>query len=132
MDPRKETWIFVVDDESEIGEVLLTFFELEGYPTAVFSDPKEALHQFTHATPRPRLLVSDYVMSPINGMELLSHCRQLEPKLPCIIISGNVGQDELQRYAFKPEYFVRKPFHTENLLKMVQTLIGPSPQEMPR
>jgi CheY-like chemotaxis protein len=117
----------VVDDEPQIGEVLQTFFELEGYPTAMFTNPTLALRDFLQAHTRPRLLVTDYVMTPINGMELLARCLQAEPHLPSIIISGNVGEDELLRYDFRPNFFVRKPFQTQKLLKSVQSLIGPAP-----
>lgn len=125
MNPPLDIWIYVVDDEPEIGEVLLAFFELEGYPTAVFTDPNVALQSFQNAHPRPRLLVTDYVMSPINGMELLEQCRRAEPPLSSIVISGNVGEDEMLLYPFHPNHFVRKPFQSDKLLKLVHGLIGP-------
>ena len=124
MNRECDIWIYVVDDEPLIGEVLHTFFQMGGYPTALFTDPEAALHGFQNAHPRPRLLVTDYVMSPMNGMELLAHCLKTEPKLKSIVISGNVGEDVLLRHPVRPDRFVHKPFQTAKLLKTVASLIG--------
>ena len=63
-------------------------------------------------------------MSPMNGMELLAHCLETEPQLKSIVISGNVGEDELLHHPIRPDRFVRKPFQTTKLLKTVASLIG--------
>jgi len=124
LNDTQDIWIYVVDDEPLIGEVLHTYFQMEGYPTALFTDPEAALRAFQSAPMYPRLLVTDYVMTPINGMELLAQCLALAPRLRSIVISGNVGENELVGHSARPDRFVRKPFNTQILLQIVESLIG--------
>jgi len=43
----------------------------------VFRDPEVALQTYTAATPRPDLLITDYAMHTMNGMELIEQFRRL-------------------------------------------------------
>src|SRR5258708_67508 len=83
--------VYVVDDESMIGEVVEVILQLEGYEARFFQNPCVAYEAFLQANPRPVLLLSDFVMTPMNGMELIDRCRQVDPGLKTILCSGNVG-----------------------------------------
>jgi DNA-binding NtrC family response regulator len=116
--------IYIVDDEAMIGEVVEVILNLEGYRPRFFQNPVEALEAFTEADPKPNLLLTDFVMSPMNGMELIERCRQLCPELKCILYSGNVGQEITQFYSSKPDGFLSKPFLPKALTGIVQTVLS--------
>lgn len=116
--------IFVVDDEPMIGEIVASILDLEGYRSRVFVDPQKALAAFVEANPRPKLLMTDYVMGPMNGMELIHRCRSLAPELKTILYSGNVTEDITDIYVFKPDAFVEKPFLPATLLGVVERVLG--------
>ena len=115
--------IFVVDDEPMIGEIVSSILDLEGYSSAVFTDPRQALEAFTHANPKPELLMTDYVMGSMNGMELIHKCRTLMPRLKTILYSGNVTEDITNIYVFKPDAFLEKPFLPKTLLDLVHSVL---------
>lgn len=116
--------IFVVDDEPMIGEIVASILDLEGYQSRVFIDPQKAFAAFMEADPRPKLLMTDYVMGPMNGMELIHRCRTVSPELKTILYSGNVTEDITSIYVFKPDAFVPKPFLPHTLLGVVQSVLG--------
>ena len=118
--------IFVVDDEPMIGEIVSSILDLEGYRSAVFTDPRKALEAFTQANPKPELLMTDYVMGSMNGMELIHRCRTLAPRLKTILYSGNVTEDITSIYVFKPDAFLEKPFLPKTLLDLVHSVLEQS------
>jgi DNA-binding NtrC family response regulator len=116
--------IYIVDDEAMIGEVVEVILSLEGYQARFFQNPVQALEAFTEADPKPDLLLTDFVMSPMNGMELIESCRKVVPDLKCILYSGNVGQEITQYYNSKPDGFLSKPFLPKTLTGIVQSVLS--------
>ena len=107
--------IFVVDDEVMVGEIVQTILCLEGFEVSFFSDPIEAFRALLIADPKPDLLLTDYVMTPMNGMELIEQSRAVQPGWHTILYSGNVGEEILRQYDFQPEAFLTKPFLPKTL-----------------
>jgi DNA-binding NtrC family response regulator len=116
--------IYAVDDEPMVGEMLATVLEMEGFRVKLFSQPAEALKAFIAANPRPALLVTDFVMADLNGMELIENCKRTQPALKTILYSGNVGAEIIERYSVKPDFFMRKPFHSQNLVDVVRLVLA--------
>lgn len=57
-----------------------------GYRIVTASNGRDALEQFT---PRAfKLVVTDYKMPHMDGLELITHLRKREPDLPIVLISG--------------------------------------------
>jgi NAD(P)-dependent dehydrogenase (short-subunit alcohol dehydrogenase family) len=83
--------IYIVDDEVMILELATVLLEPLGYAVATFRDPAQALSALAAAAPRPALIVTDYAMHTMDGMELIAQCRQLVPQQKIALISGTVG-----------------------------------------
>ena len=77
--------VYVVDDEAMLLELAAVILEPLGYEIATFRDPAVALEAYARARPRPALLITDYAMHSMNGMDLIQGCRRLEPgqKISC-------------------------------------------------
>ena len=116
--------IYVVDDEPTVGELISTLLEMEQMPSLVFRDPRVALESFAAAHPRPNLLITDFLMSPFHGMELIQRCKQLQPELRTILISGNIDADTVEHFPVRPNLFIRKPFQSQVLIDAVRRLTG--------
>lgn len=128
---RSPALVFVVDDELQVGELVEAFLKLSGYRTQLFQDPRAALAAMADAKELPDLLVTDYVMEGLNGIELVAQALRFKPGLKTILISGNISEHVLQKYATRPDYFLRKPFLSQKLLELVESLLGPAPQATP-
>ena len=123
--PEKESapLIFVVDDYAELGHMIEVFLRRAGYRARVFSDPLVALTALETAESKPRLLISDYRMPGINGLELIHRCKLIHPTLKVIAASANILDEEIEKYPFRPDRILPKPYSTEGLLAMVKSLL---------
>ena len=116
--------IYVVDDEPMVAELVSALLEIEGLGSTVFQSPVRALDAFSTAKRRPQLLITDYLMSELNGMELIEQCLRLEPGLRTILVSGYVNEDQIAAATIKPDRFLSKPFKSDMLIATIRSLLG--------
>ena len=115
--------IYVVDDEPMLLELATVILEPEGYQVKSFRDPEMALQTFTKAKLRPALLITDYAMHSMNGMELVEEFRRLEPAQKILLVSGTVGEEVFRDAPAKPDKFLGKPYQAAELANLVKSLL---------
>jgi DNA-binding response OmpR family regulator len=115
--------IYVVDDEPMLLELAEVILEPEGYQVKTFRDPELALQTFKSAKARPALLITDYAMHNLNGMQLIEEFRRLEPSQKILLVSGTVGEDIFQESKCKPDKFLAKPYQAVDLANLVKALL---------
>ena len=80
--------LLVVDDESEVREMLARHFRLLGYSMEVAANGREALEVL--ARTRIDVVVSDIRMPEMDGVALLREVRRQYPMIRVIMITGYV------------------------------------------
>ena len=116
--------IYVVDDEPMLLELAVVVLEPVGYNVKTFKDPKAALAAFSHAETHPALLITDYAMHMMNGMELMIACRELRPSQKILMISGTVDEKIFRNAPCKPDRFLSKPYQAKQLVEAVKSLLA--------
>jgi DNA-binding response OmpR family regulator len=116
--------IYGVDDEVMILELLTMMLEPLGYQVRTFPDPALAFEAFVASAERPALIITDYAMHTLTGMELIEKCRAIAPEQKILLASGTVGEDIFANSPSKPDRFLVKPFKTDDLVATVRELIG--------
>jgi CheY-like chemotaxis protein len=116
--------IYVVDDSPDVGEMLEVFLSRAGYLTRVFSEPLKALDALQAADPKPELLVTDFRMPGLNGLELIQRCKAIHPALKVISASAYLPEDVLASYPFKPDRILPKPYSSAALIETVRSLLS--------
>jgi CheY-like chemotaxis protein len=122
--PSGGALIYVVDDEPMLLELALVILDPLGYTSETFRDPQSALRAFKAAEPPPDLLVIDYAMPTMTGLELLEACRQVRPQQKALLISGTVGEDIFHNAPVKPDRFLAKPYQAKQLIDAVEALLA--------
>jgi two-component system, OmpR family, response regulator len=122
--PQRSPLVFIVDDESLVCMALETAFEVAGYRTRTFTEATNAWEACDSETPKPDLMVADYRMPDMNGGELIQRCCGRIPGLKTILISGAIKQSEVSRLPVAPDHFFAKPFHPQDLLRVVDELLN--------
>ncbi|MFM2296193.1 MAG: hypothetical protein RLZZ350_2606 [Verrucomicrobiota bacterium] len=112
--------IYVVDDEPMLLELAAVILTPLGYQVKTFRDPDTALKTFTAATPRPALIITDYAMHTMNGMDLITACRLAQPGQKIILVSGTVSEDIFHDAPAKPDHFLAKPYEINELTELVR------------
>jgi DNA-binding NtrC family response regulator len=110
--------VFVVDDDALLLDFAETSLQNAGYRTKKFSDPEAALRSLREARSKPDLLVSDYAMGKMNGIELIGECIAIHPALKTVLISGTAGAEILLGAPVRVDQFLAKPFLAETLAQV--------------
>jgi two-component system OmpR family response regulator len=112
--------IFVVDDEPMLLDLAVAILEPAGYDVRTFRDPQTALAEFSAG--KPAVLVTDYAMGAMSGMDLLRKCRQINPRQKVLLLSGTVDENIYADDTAKPDAFLAKPYQISELIESVQKL----------
>ena len=80
--------ILVVDDESEIREMLYRHFRYQGYEVETAAEGNEALEKLSSA--KIDIVISDIMMPGMDGIDLLKAIRDQYPMIHTIMITGYV------------------------------------------
>lgn len=115
--------IVVVDDEPMVGELVQTIFSLEGLDSKVYQDPVTALKELREWAGPPALLLTDFRMPGMNGMELIQGAKGRFPELKTVLFSGNVDETIQNQYPLHADAFIRKPFYPNLLLETVRSIL---------
>jgi CheY-like chemotaxis protein len=114
--------ILLVDDMPDVLLVLAAFLRGAGFEVTQATNAREAVWHLQRETPFA-LMVSDFLMPGMDGMDLARQAHQLRPDLPVLIITGFAHSDRLNNL---PHGFalLRKPFRREDLLAAVTRLLS--------
>jgi CheY-like chemotaxis protein len=115
--------IYVVDDEPMVLELAAMILEPLGYSIETFRDAESALRAFASASKRPVLVVTDYSMHKMTGLDLMSACRQAQPGQKFLLVSGTVDETVYRGAPEKPDSFLAKPYQAKQLSDKVKTLL---------
>jgi two-component system phosphate regulon response regulator PhoB len=114
----------VVDDEPSVRRFISAVLSRKGWSVVEASDGSAALALV--ATRRPSLVVTDYEMPELSGLELARRLRSVDPQLPILMVSGQ--PDAAAGILSVPggrTGFAVKPFSPDELIAGIETLVGP-------
>jgi two-component system cell cycle sensor histidine kinase/response regulator CckA len=114
--------IFVVDDEMMLLELAATILQPLGFDVRTFHDPKQALAEYPAA--RPAVVVTDYAMPGMNGLDLVRECRLINPGQKTILLSGTVDEHVFAEAQAKPDCFLAKPYRISDFVESIQKLVN--------
>lgn len=118
--------IAIVDDEKSYTDLLaVTLGECFLNPIHPFTSPKKFLEAFPELD--LGLVVTDYNMPDIDGLELIRLVRRQRPGLPFLLITGHVGELETKDLSQLPELrgILPKPFGWRKLATEILR-VGPA------
>jgi putative nucleotidyltransferase with HDIG domain len=106
--------ILIADDEEAIREVVATLLEVKGYECQAVQNGQLALEKFK--TFKPSLVLSDIIMPEMDGLNLLSHIRQLDADVPVIMVTAmhdiSIALQAIRNGAYD---YILKPFEKDQL-----------------
>ena len=116
--------ILIVDDNSDIRNILNELLLDAGYKTRVAANYNQALSEIDKKIPDVAILDVKLDKGDNDGIELLSHIKSKNKDVPVIIITGHanieMAVNSLKHGAFE---FVEKPFDQTRLLNFVRRAV---------
>lgn len=114
--------LLVVDDDPTVRALETRLLRLRGYTVLPAGDAAEAL-RLAASTAAIHLLVTDYSMPELDGLELTRRFRALHPRTPVLMVSGSVPLVQQKTIDLERFDFLEKPIHFNKLLEKVRTLL---------
>jgi DNA-binding NtrC family response regulator len=117
--------IMIIDDEENVLNALRRILRrLSDWDVETFSDPQAALRR-AHVS-RFDLYLSDYRMPQMDGVQLLTEIKQLQPEAMRLILSGYTDLTALMDAINKAEIyrFVSKPWNDYELVITLQQALA--------
>ena len=115
--------ILIIDDDPSICKILSKFLQKSGYEVATALSGKQALLLLKKES--FHLVVCDYNLGDINGLEVLSKINALYPQTIVIFISGygniQTAVDLVKEGAF---HFLTKPLYPDIILKTIEEALS--------
>ncbi|HYZ96319.1 MAG TPA: response regulator [Nitrososphaeraceae archaeon] len=121
-------YILLVDDEKDILDLFSEYLSSNGFNTISFQNPIDALEYFYQNISNCCLVIADYKMPQMSGIDLIKKIREknTDCKIKTIIISAfikdNIPYDK--SYITTVDKILEKPVYLDRLKKVVQELIS--------
>ena len=118
---QKKQFILIVEDDLDIGIVMLTALQETACAAQLVSDGESALRLV--ATHTPHLVIVDYTLPGMNGLDVadqIHHMHGLE-HVPLLMVSANLPKAELAHHHLCG---LSKPFDIETLLTAIEQLLS--------
>ena len=118
--------VLLVEDESQVRNLVLDVLQARGYRVLSAKDGVEAIPLEESYPGRIDLLITDVVMPGLSGRELARHVLGARPETKVLFISGYTDDALLRHGVNEPGIsFLQKPFALDDLLRRVRALLDP-------
>lgn len=119
--------ILLVDDDRILQNVMNDVLTSLGYNIILANNGCDAINAYKKHFDVVDIILSDYEMPGIDGIELLSKCKNINSNLKTILLSGRNISIELEQmsvigkddFAKAVDYFVQKPFKIEDIIQKI-------------
>jgi two-component system, NtrC family, response regulator AtoC len=118
--------ILLVDDEPSILRYTKTLLEIENYSVETASSGEEALERINCGL-APNLIILDLVLSGMDGLQTLEHCKRMRPEQKVVMISCvNEASKVVQAIKLGASDYVTKPFQATQFQGVIRRALEPA------
>lgn len=118
--------ILVVDDETDIREILQFNLENAGYAVDTAASAEEALEI---VSPEHGLILLDVMMGGMSGYKMAEHLRAQNNNIPIIFLTAlNAQTDLLAGFSSGADDYITKPFSIQEVIVRVKAVLRRFPQ----
>ena len=112
--------ILCVEDDPDIGRLLMAVLGEAGYPADWVNSGEKALERWRDA----QLVVLDLMLPGIDGLEVCSRIRAADADIPLIMLTAKAGtRDVVHGLEMGADDYITKPFDTAIVLARIHALL---------
>ncbi|MDX8407638.1 MAG: response regulator, partial [Mariprofundaceae bacterium] len=117
--------ILLVDDTPDVLKIHDALLKHMHHESVTAENGKQALDLFLNADEPFDLLITDFRMPVMNGLELIEQVRKEDADLPIIMITAFGEDEQLQQTAKYGVKLMNKPVTLEKLKRCIQEALVP-------
>lgn len=114
--------IMLADDEEMLSELLAEMLESSGYYVIKVKSGEEVITVLTEEL-KIDLLIIDYNMPVMNGLDCVAKIRELNFNLPVILSSGSMRFENTDLSKYQVSKKIMKPYEFDTMLESIRELI---------
>jgi DNA-binding response OmpR family regulator len=115
------TTILLVEDATDLAQVIIRELEAVGYDVVHAADGVEALK--IYARHQPDLVILDWMLPRLDGLEVLRHIRQESPVPVLMLTARDEETDRVIGLEVGADDYLTKPFGMRELIARVRALL---------
>ena len=122
--PNESRHILLIDDDASVLKMSTLMLERMGYTVSAYDNPLAALDAVRNDPTAFQIVITDYNMPVMPGLEIAAAVRDLCPDLPVVVISGYVD-DQLRIGAARVGVadLISKPFTASELSAKIERIL---------
>jgi DNA-binding NtrC family response regulator len=122
MNPTEKPLAYIVDDEPMLLDLNEAMLRSMGFDVRRFRSAEQALEAYRAEAVPPAIIVTDFSMQRMTGLDLIEACRAIHPVQKFLLVSGTVDASAFAGATAKPDHFMLKPYATDELCQAVRRL----------
>lgn len=124
MSPVEKPLAYIVDDEPMLLDLNEAMLFSMGFEVRRFRSAELALDAYRTERFPPALIVTDFSMQQMTGLDLIDACRSLHPAQKFLLLSGTVDASAFAAAPAKPNHFMLKPYATDDFSSAVRKVLS--------
>ena len=117
-----KTKILLAEDDTDLGNVLAQYLDLQGYETVLARDGEEAWQLFNNSN--VDLCILDVMMPLKDGFELAKQISGKSPDIPFIFLTAKgLKEDRIKGLKLGADDYICKPFEVDELVLRIQNIL---------
>jgi DNA-binding NtrC family response regulator len=117
--------IIIVDDEALIRQLIHDKLVKDGHSVSTFPNPLVALQAIDQENGAIDLIITDFKMPEMSGLDFVSIVSSKYPSIPIIVISGYGTNDDITRFLKNGAYdYLAKPFALKDLVQAIERVFS--------
>lgn len=119
--------VMYIDDEAPMVFLVKRMLQKRGYTVSGFERPEEALAAIRLEPQGYDIVVSDFNMPHLSGLDVAREVRALNPALPMVVTSGYLTEElRVNAGAIGVRHLIYKPNTVEELCEAIARVLTPS------
>lgn len=120
---RKQSRIFLVEDDLSFGSVLKSYLELNDYKVDWVDDGKYAVDRFRKGS--FDICILDIMLPNVDGFTIAEEIRKITGTVPIVFLTAKkLKEDQLKGYGVGGDDYITKPFDTDILLCKIKAILS--------
>jgi len=120
---KRRSWVAVVDDESDLADLFSDVLNSNGINAIAFDDPLAALHNLDKYHNKFILVVTDWRMPAMSGLELAKVVQRMDDQIRIVVMSAfDLERDQFEEIGISE--YLKKPMHIAQFIKAVKSQLA--------